>query len=78
MQICFTLFLIDRDEMIKIYNTESPMNFTAAPGARGGIWVFFGWVCAARDSKLASRSKKKFPLKLIPRSRIRPKTDTPF
>ena len=32
MQICFILFLIDRDEMIKIYNTESPMNFTAAPG----------------------------------------------
>ena len=30
-----------------------------APG--GGTWVFFGWVCAARDSKLAPRSKKKFP-----------------
>ena len=27
----------------------------------GGTWVFFGWVCAARDSKLAPRSKKKFP-----------------
>ena len=24
----------------------------------GGTWVFFGWVCAARDSKLAPRSKK--------------------
>ena len=24
-------------------------------------WVFFGWVYAARDSKLAPRSKKKFP-----------------
>ena len=43
-----------------------------------GTWVFFRWVCAARDSKLAPRSKKKIPLKLIPRSRIRPKTDTPF
>ena len=32
MQICFILFLIDRDEMMKIYHTESPMNFTAAPG----------------------------------------------
>ena len=32
----------------------------------GGTWVFFGWVCTARDSKFA------------PRSRIRPKTDTPF
>ena len=27
----------------------------------GGTCVFFGWVCAARDSKLAPRSKKKFP-----------------
>ena len=27
----------------------------------GGTWVFFGWVCAARASKLAPRSKKKFP-----------------
>ena len=24
----------------------------------GGTWVFLGWVCAARDSKLAPRSKK--------------------
>ena len=30
-------------------------------GGRGGTWVFFGWVCAARDSKLAPRSKKNFP-----------------
>ena len=29
--------------------------------ARGGTWVFFGWACAARDSKLAPRSKKNFP-----------------
>ena len=27
----------------------------------GGTWVFFGWVCAARDSKLAPRSKKNSP-----------------
>ena len=33
----------------------------------GGTWVFFGWVCAALDSKLAPRSKK-----------ISPKIDTPF
>ena len=28
------------------------------PGEGGGvgIWVFFGWVCAARDSKLAPHS----------------------
>ena len=38
-----------------------------AGGGRGGTWVFFGWVCAARDSKLAPRSKK-----------ISPKIDTPF
>ena len=30
------------------------------PGG-GGTLVFFGWVCAARGSKLAPRSKKKFP-----------------
>ena len=34
----------------------------------GGTWVFWGCVCAARDSKLAARLKK-VPLKLIPRSR---------
>ena len=37
-----------------------------ARGGGGGTWVFFGWVCTARNSKFA------------PRSRIRPKTDTPF
>ena len=36
-------------------------------GGGGGTWVFFGWVCAFRDSKLAPRSKKKSP-----------KIDTPF
>ena len=54
----------------------------------GGTWVFFGWVCASRDSKEAPRSRKNFPSNwypvvemgqfFIPRSRIRPKTDTPF
>ena len=43
----------------------------------GGTWVFLGWVCAAQDFKLAS-VLKRFPLKLIPRSRICPKVDTPF
>ena len=32
---------------------------TYFPG--GGTWVFFGWVCDARDFKLAPRSKKNFP-----------------
>ena len=27
----------------------------------GGGHLFFGWVCAARASKLAPRSKKKIP-----------------
>ena len=31
------------------------------PGGGGGTWVFFGWVCAARDSKLAPHSGKNFP-----------------
>ena len=31
------------------------------PPGGGGTWVFFGWLCAARDPKLAPRSKKKFP-----------------
>ena len=59
------------------------------PGGGGvGTWVFFGWVCAARASKLAPRSKKNCPKTdspvleigqfFIPHSRIRPKTDTPF
>ena len=30
------------------------------PGG-GDTWVFFGWVCAARASKLAPRSKKNSP-----------------
>ena len=30
-------------------------------GGGGGTWVFFGCVCAARNSKLAPHSKKKFP-----------------
>ena len=41
------------------------------PGGGGGTWVFFGWVCAAWDSKLAPRFKKK-KLKLIARSRNGP------
>ena len=50
-----------------------------SPGGGGGdTWVFFRWVCAARDSKLAPRSKKKIPLKLILRSRNGPIFYTPF
>ena len=31
---------------------------TFMSGGGGGTWVFFGWVCAAWDSKLAPGSKK--------------------
>ena len=31
------------------------------PREGGGTWVFFGWVSAARYSKLAPRSRKNFP-----------------
>ena len=30
-------------------------------GGGGGTWVFFRWVSAARDSKLAPLSRKNFP-----------------
>ena len=45
MQICFILFLIDRDEMIKIYSTESPMNCTAAPGVNA---LYFIQICFSK------------------------------
>ena len=42
--------------------TEPSLAAVAIPGGwGGGTWVFFGWVCATRDSKLAPRSKKNFP-----------------
>ena len=43
----------------------------------GALGFFVGGVCAARDSKLAPRSKKLL-LKLIPRSRNGPIFHTPF
>ena len=49
------------------------------PSPRGAaLGCFFGWVCASQDSKLAPRSKKEFPLKLIPSSRNGPTFYTPF
>ena len=44
------------EQIVRRYIIRRP----TAPGG-GGTWVFFGWVCAARDSKLAPRSKKNFP-----------------
>ena len=52
-----------------VQNLESPglsrrvdsTGYIRGGGLGGGTWVFFGWVCAAQDSKLAPRSKKNFP-----------------
>ena len=46
----------------KMHAPESAIA-SACPGRAGGggTWVFFGLVCAARDSKFAPRYKKKFP-----------------
>ena len=45
---------------------------------RGGHLAIF-WVGMCRPGlQIGTPFQKKFPLKLIPLSRIRPKTDTPF
>ena len=61
---------------LRNFDISSNLNFTAAFLASyhrfriyrlimlipvGGTWVFFWWLCAARDSKLAPRSRKNFP-----------------
>ena len=46
------------DYIIRLFSYN---NTTGEYNSRGDTWVFFGWACAARDSKLAPRSKKKFP-----------------
>ena len=56
-----TLFVKTTDFQL-VFNFEQTRT---VPG--GGTWVFFGWVCAARNSKLAPRSKTNSP-----------KIDTPF
>ena len=48
-------------EIILSLTKTSPTDVCIRPGGGGGTWVVFGWVCAAQDSKLAPRSKKKFP-----------------
>ena len=37
---------------------ESTVTYGPGVGGGGSTWVFFGWVCAAQDSKLAPHSKK--------------------
>ena len=63
--------------VLVVMREQKPYAAWFSPGG-GGDWVFFGWVYAARASKLAPRSKKKIPLKLIPRSWNRPIFYTPF
>ena len=41
-------------------NVDLP-KISPSPRGGGGTWVFFGLVCAARDSTLAPRSEKNFP-----------------
>ena len=47
---------------LPFFPTPSPLFylFHFSPGG-GGTRVFFGWVCAALDSKLAPRSRKNSP-----------------
>ena len=72
---------------IKMLIFDFSQGIEVLPRGGGALGYFFGWVCAARDSKLAPVLKKISPkidtvLEMgqffIPRSRIRPKTDTPF
>ena len=51
-----TWFLVKLEFGILVFEEKGK-----APGRGGGNWVFYGWVCAARDSKLAPCSKKNFP-----------------
>ena len=46
---------------LRLVSSVCVFSFLPGDGGGGGTWVFFGWVCAARDSKLAPRSKKNFP-----------------
>ena len=48
----------DIGDQLSEYDSDSS---NKEDSAGGGTWVFFGWVCAARDSKLAPRSRKIFP-----------------
>ena len=46
------------------FSPETPdtqASFDRSPTCRAALHAPPGWVCAARDSKLAPRSKKKFP-----------------
>ena len=51
----------------KCYEVNQELMHTGTQCPGGGTWLFFGWVCAAWDSKLAPRSKKNSN-----------KIDTPF
>ena len=51
----------------------------ARGGGGGHLGIFWAILGMCRPGlQIGTPFEKKFPLKLIPRSRIRPKTDTPF
>ena len=68
MTECMVRILIagDSNQLSQLPASELPdcagivVNYNYPRGG-GGHWVFFGWVCAARESKLAPCSKKNFP-----------------
>ena len=58
--------------------SKSRLLVLASPGGGGGHVGIF-WVGMCRPGlQIGTPFWKKFPLKLIPRSRSRPKNDTPF
>ena len=61
--IIYELNVIEFGTAVVAFETKSSY-YRVAPGRGGGgrgTWVLFGWVCAARGSKLALCSKKTFP-----------------
>ena len=42
----------------RVHGCQSRLGIGGVGGGGGGTCLFFGWVCAARDSKLVTRSNK--------------------
>ena len=60
LNIVFT-YKQNESELIILITVNYNGEFVKNLARGGGTWVFFRWVCAARDSKLALRSRKNFP-----------------